>query len=294
MNKPSEYVTDLFRRLHEDISEIKHRLFTEKPKPESTNRPTEYSIDAGHVNQKSSEKTADPEFVVRARLNLPEAISVKAETEERPKPWRKDRHFIIQLAAVVVGGIVALIYFLQLIAMQGQLSVMKNTLKLERPWISSVRRRSLTDQVIDSVTNKPIKRLKGVEWYFQNGGRSPATHMRINLVVKVGPPIPKTLDTPRTSLPVNNTCEKGELSGKFGDFTGVPGIADNSYEAPLESQDAPRAMDIIERNERGLWLVGCVDYSDITEKPWFRTDVLEYYSPQTDTWALWATGNSAR
>jgi hypothetical protein len=81
MSKPNEYVADLLKKLREDISQIKHRLFTEKPKSESdsTRSPRQYVIDAVQKNTESEEKE---DGTIRATLHLPEAIRVQTKTDD--------------------------------------------------------------------------------------------------------------------------------------------------------------------------------------------------------------------
>jgi hypothetical protein len=137
MSKPYEYVTDLFQKLREDIAQIKNRLFTEKPKLESSERP-EYSIDTVHKNSKPEKEAKEPQGpVIRARLNLPETIAVKAETQEREKPWKKDRKFLLEIAAIAVGASVALIYAAQLCQMIKQNRISRDSLeKVQRAFVS--------------------------------------------------------------------------------------------------------------------------------------------------------------
>jgi hypothetical protein len=176
-----------------------------------------------------------------------------------------------------------------------QLSVMNDTLKLERPWIGAVGRKKSGYQEIDPKTGVQTGKFiwTGVQWMYQNGGHTVATRTGSSIQANLGPPIPKTLDVPRDTLPKNDTCEKGRLSEFHGAFTVPPGVS-NSFIAPFVDQEIRDSLDKIRRNEVGLWIVGCVDYSDDTLTPWFRTNVLEYYHPQDDTFAQWPIGNDAR
>jgi len=173
-----------------------------------------------------------------------------------------------------------------------QLKIMSNTFGLERPWIGPTGRKDVVASITDPITKKASKTFEGLEWHFQNGGRSPAVHTRINIVVKMGPPMPTNLDIPRDSLPKNSECEKGELGDRFGDAVVIPGVTSYSFVAPLEGKTS-QSFDEINPAKEDLWLVGCVDYSDGTSEPWFRTNVLEYMTSD-GTFAIWMTGNGGR
>jgi hypothetical protein len=113
MTKPNEYITDLFHKLRDDISWIKQKLFTEKPKLESSDTPKEYVVNAIHTDDNADGKTDDSKTIVRATLNMPKAIRIEAETHERPKKWRKDRMFLVQIAAVLAASTYVGIAYLQ-------------------------------------------------------------------------------------------------------------------------------------------------------------------------------------
>jgi hypothetical protein len=180
MAKANEYVTDLLKKIREDISEIKRKLFTEKPKLEAAQAPPQYSIDAVHKNSDTNkEETPSERPIIRARINLPEAITVKAETEERIKPWKQDRHFLLQMGAIAVGAIVAVIYYCQLQTMQDQLTEAREE---QRPYISVIR-----FDVLDSDSGKPkdppdfvAGKPLMVNVVFKNIGKSPAVNVLIH------------------------------------------------------------------------------------------------------------------
>jgi hypothetical protein len=174
-----------------------------------------------------------------------------------------------------------------------QLGAMKDTLKLERPWIGPTGRKLDVMNTANS-QGKQISRLAGVDWYFQNGGRSAATQTRINIVIKLGPQTPETVFMPRDQLPKNAACEKGELDSSFGNFTVIPAIPNTSFHAIFADSNIPSSIEELQARGQNLWLVGCVDYSDSSLRPWFRTNVLEYWDAKTNSFALWQTGNDAR
>jgi hypothetical protein len=207
--------------------------------------------------------------------------------------FKNDPKFRVEVAAVLVGILVLIVYGFQLRAMRSQLTAMQDAMKLERPWIGPTGRKNIAQNTVDS-KGKPIYKLSGVEWYFQNGGRTAATRTRIHIVIKIGPPTPSTVFTPRNDLPKNDVCEKGELDSSFGDFTVIPGIPNNSFNARFAAPGNYGSIDDVLASGHNMWLVGCVDYSDSSFKPWFRTDVLEYWNQQDNSFALWQIGNDAR
>jgi hypothetical protein len=181
MNKPSEYVMDLFKKIREDISEIKHRLFTEKPKSESeSTQPVEYSIDTVHKNPNADKETAVAQTtIVRARLNLPETINVKAETEERTKPWNQDRSYLLQIGGVGVAAIVAVIYFMQWMTMIKSVDATRQASEREqRAWVSIHSPMAFVDSK-ESLANMPIR--------IENIGKTPARRVVVDAWVELIP-----------------------------------------------------------------------------------------------------------
>ena len=173
MSNPYEYVTDLFHKIREDIAQLKHKLFIDKPKLESTKKPPEYSIDAIHINSESSEESKPPqEPVIYARLNLPKTISVTAETEEKTKPWKQDKNFILQLAAVGVGGLVAIIYGCQLHQMIKANKISHDSFTSTQRSYVTIGRKDGT--VAEFISPKDVRQNAQLILYFQNGGHIPA------------------------------------------------------------------------------------------------------------------------
>ena len=59
----------------------------------------------------------------------------------------------------------------------------------------------------------------------------------------------------------------------------IPG-ADNSFALTLNSDVTP-SLDDVYAHKVGLYLAGCVDYSDSSRKPWYRTQVFELFIPSS-------------
>jgi len=173
MTKPYEYVTDLFQKIHSDISEIKHKLFTEKPKLESAKRPAEYSIDAVQTSPDADKETAVTQStMIRARLNLPETIRVKAETEERTKPWNHDRNFLLQILTVAVVAVYTFVALLQWMIMRDALTVE------QRPFLKIQQKIGSSNQLI---AGQPIQ----TTLEFINTGKTPARHMKAYMFIEL-------------------------------------------------------------------------------------------------------------
>ena len=153
---------------------------------------------------------------------------------------------------------------------------MVDTLKLERPWIGPTLRRVGVDS---------NKRIKSVVWTFRNGGRSPAINMRWHLIFMIGPQF-------GGEYPKATPCEK-ELPGTNGGVV-VPN-GDGEYPIDLGPQVRARLDDVYIDGKVRLFLVGCIDYSDTSRKPWYRTNVLEVLDPNPTggTMAVLDTGNDA-
>ena|SRR5882724_4365242 len=162
-----------------------------------------------------------------------------------------------------------------------QWSVMNDTLKLERPWVGPTKREFYYSH----------NRMVGMDWHFQNGGRTPATRVRSDIEFRIGP-IPEKLT--QENRPKIQRCEDGELSDALGSFVAIPNV-DSSYPIAPGPQ-VIAALDDVYSNKVGLYLTGCVDYSDSSKINWYRTNVLETFhpTPQGGELAIAMFGNDAR
>jgi hypothetical protein len=136
MQKPNEYIIELFHKLREDISWIKNRLFTEQAEEQATETSPEYTIDAVHKRDKPDDKERSS---IRATLNLPEAIRIEAKTEERQKKWYRDRAILLQIAGICIGVVVAGIYFLQLRDMDKTVELSRKVAERESRALVSIK-----------------------------------------------------------------------------------------------------------------------------------------------------------
>jgi hypothetical protein len=168
MNKPSEYVTDLFHKLRDDISWLKHKLFTDKPKLESAESPRHYTINAIH---KDIDSDQEDDKSIQATLILPPAIRVYAETEERPKKWLQDRTVLIQIGGIFLAIVAAIIYYCQLNAMLNANKLANKTFEVgQRSYVTLGRK----DGVVAEFRNTHGATKDGLVIYFQNSGHIPA------------------------------------------------------------------------------------------------------------------------
>jgi|GEM_PF-3526849 hypothetical protein len=167
MAKPNEYITDLFKKIREEISEIKHKLFVAKPKLESSAQPLEYSIEAVHENGEARKEPEGTKSGIVIRVNLPKTIDVKAETEERTKPWKQDRNFIVQIAAASIGVLVLVVYACQLGQMiKSNGLTRKSLVTSSRAWVAPA------NAYFTSEISKTVPFSFDVQ--YRNVGRSPA------------------------------------------------------------------------------------------------------------------------
>jgi hypothetical protein len=160
-----------------------------------------------------------------------------------------------------------------------QWSVMDDTLKLERPWIGPTKRMVTFDE--------KSKHMERVQWYFQNGGRTVATKIRGGVELKIGPPVTEALDT----SPSSEKCNKGEVPA--GGNVAIPGIEYSVGAIASATSVIVAGMDSIYSNKVGLYLVGCVYYSDSSGKPQYRTDVSEVFIPNMQSFVVAPLGNEA-
>lgn len=182
MNKPSDYITDMFHKLREDISGIKHKLFAEKPKLESVEVQPHYTIDAVHEDGQSHEKD---EKAIRATLNLPPTIRIDAKTEERHKPWHKDRSVLLQIVTIAVGIVVAVIYGCQLKQMIDSNRLTRRVLELQYSQSRSFVQ--ITTTTFYKETTDDIKKAGMIPIELQNPGKATASKVHGTVMVQFLP-----------------------------------------------------------------------------------------------------------
>jgi hypothetical protein len=139
------------------------------------------------------------------------------------------------------------------------------TLKLERPWIGPAWR---------AVLYLPNGEPDGVDWRFRNGGRSPAIHVFIHLELKLVP-TPLKIEALK-SPPKIPKCQRNAPVNS-GHTVLVPNV-DTDTTVQFTPEIMASFADIVARRKT-VFLVGCIDYSDTSGKPGYRTNVTEYYVP---------------
>jgi hypothetical protein len=148
-----------------------------------------------------------------------------------------------------------------------QWQTMHDTLSLERPWLGPTQRRPV---LVDAKTGQ----IQAVYWNIRNGGRSPAINVHYNMVLMIGPILDfNQLD--RNKYPKVTPCEN-RLTGEQGNVL-VPNSEIGIRVAILPEVRA--RLSSVYSSTVGLYLVGCIDYSDTTKQARFRTNVLEYFDP---------------
>ena len=186
----------------------------------------------------------------------------------------------VEWIQIVINGVLAVIGIIAICIYGGQLDVMKDTLALERPWIGPTAR---------TIVPRPEQgHIIALGWHYQNGGRAVATKIRQNLEFRIGPR-PAALK----SAPFSDDCQKGELAQlEQGGNIAIPG---GDYIFPIDvSPEVAKSMDDVYAEKVGLYLVGCVDYSDSGRKEWYRTEVLELFLPKQTNFLVLPFGNNAR
>jgi hypothetical protein len=221
----------------------KHKKHKAKKNRENAKRPT---MSNGEVEVSEKLQTKEP----------------NPGTQERggyPHPPRKSGFWGgIKLTDVVVAAATVVIAVVGCL----QFSIMNSTLNLERPWIGP------TTREID--VNKITNRIDSARWHFENGGRSPATRVRARAAFKLGPA--NSLDLTEENRPQIDQCIVKD-DGTAG-FVVLPHVDQSLPVFP--HQDVIDRMDDIYAGKVGLYLVGCVDYSDTSRKASYRTYITEH------------------
>jgi hypothetical protein len=152
--------------------------------------------------------------------------------------------------------------------MNGQLATSNDTLALERPWIGTFRQRLAFDKTDN---------LQEAQTGIRNGGRSPAVNLRWYLDFYIGP-----ADAAHASfedMPKAEPC-KSRLPGEKGNIIVPNGESD--LRVLLVPSVKDRLNDVFDKKV-GLYLVGCVDYTDTSHKGAYRTNFLFRLIPNTIT-----------
>jgi hypothetical protein len=127
----------------------------------------------------------------------------------------------------------------------------------------------------------------------RNGGRSPAINTRWYLTFMIGP----TKDARRLDgeIPKATVCDK-EL---FGKGTGSVILPNGEATLPvgIPQQVAARLDDVYSAPPKvGLFVVGCLDYTDTSQKPRYRTNFTLAVEPSAESAggiAILDAGNNA-
>jgi hypothetical protein len=205
--------------------------------------------------------------------------------EEHKKSWRRSWRTSGPVAklTVVFAGLGAASTTIYAIFAIAQWIVMSDTLKLERPWLGADQERM---DISDST-----KRVAYAWIRMKNGGRSPAVNMRFNAVFMIGEALPVGRSVKRDELPKNSECAN-RIPGDEGNVV-VPN-GDVNLPVGFPREVASRLDDVYNRKV-GLYIVGCVDYTDSSGKPKYRTNILMAMIPNLSggTIVVLDIGNSA-
>jgi hypothetical protein len=239
------------RERREAARELKN--MEEIPKP-----PIQPPANAVAPPRQSSKKHDEPkDMIVPTKTNPPNAHKrTTANCRPDQTPIGK---MILEVLAVAIGACYT-------VAALWQLNVMNETLKLERPWVGPASGGDATRLLGDPIT----KILTGVDWRYQNGGRSPATHVMVSLKFDTGP---RARDVTENTLPHASECDP-EPTLKQGGILLVPGLFSPSARATVPPEIEP-LMGKVTDDKIGLYLIGCVWYTDTEMKKWYKTNVTE-------------------
>jgi hypothetical protein len=223
----------------------------------------------------------------------------KSKTEHCRPDQTPRQKYALEGFAIAVALAVAWIYGGQLSVMKGQLGVLQDTIALERPWIGPSGfgarvwgprgERLDSREQIDWTTNK----LVGMTTNIQNGGHTPATKVRWHMLFKLGRTYDASDETVSFGLPTDEVCDKGEMGPEYGAGTIMGGV---TTQLPIWiPKDILQDMSSVFATQKGLYAVGCIDYSDASGKPWYRTNMRFVFTPN-DTVAFSATrfGNETK
>jgi hypothetical protein len=169
-----------------------------------------------------------------------------------------------------------------------QMNIMRDSLGLslamERPWIGPNGHVISTLGPSQPPEGRPIdwkkNRLIKMELRIQNGGRAPATKFRWHMLWKIGDVYDAVNETASTPLPRDEVCDKGEMGSEYGAgvIMATPGVV-TVLPVYVSQEILDRFEDVI-NNKVGLYVVGCLDYSDSTGAPWYRTKVRMTFIPK--------------
>jgi hypothetical protein len=200
---------------------------------------------------------------------------------------------------VIFAGIAALSTGVYTVFAMGQWRIMHDTLALERPWVAASGHTVRTLGPAQPPEGKPIdwtnNHLIGVQVHVVNGGRTPATKLRWHMLFKIGDTYDAANETATTKLPTDLVCDQGELGPEFGAGIMLPSPEHYANFPVYVSPEIFKKLDPnVYVNKVGLYIVGCIDYSDSSGKPWYRTNVRFAFSPyEQNPIAVTRYGNEA-
>lgn len=204
-----------------------------------------------------------------------------------PQKWKmmsKPDATSIAIAGLFIALVGAYIYWRQLDAMQRQLAALEVQVDLERPWVGPVGPTPLS-------FDKTTKRLVGMEWKFQNGGRSPSLHEREYVRFVIGP---SAKDATEKNFPKLAVCSDPPDKMEGGNMM-IPGTPPPVVILNM-SQEVKAAMDDVYAERKGLFIAGCIYYTDSAMQKWYKTDVTEIFIPNygLGSFEMFKWGNDAR
>ena len=100
-------------------------------------------------------------------------------------------------------------------------------------------------------------------------------------------------ETPNSGLPKDEICERGELGPNYGAGVMTSGVI-TQLPIWLSPEVAIQREDVF-NGKVGLYVVGCIDYSDAASKASYRTNMRFVFNPRdTEPFSMTRFGNEAR
>ena len=149
-----------------------------------------------------------------------------------------------------------------------------------RPWIGT----GATDAPRDNQGD-----LQGAGLVVLNGGRTPAVHVSMNLFFKLGEPLPDYGDPKAFPRVVECSNQRRNVSSTVL----LPGVPLKKLMSLADFGIDQKQMNDVNAGRQGLYLLGCIDYSDASDKRKYRTYVTKKYVPANQYFSATESGNDA-
>jgi len=254
----------------------------EHPKPAKEQPAAQKKDGEGKEKQTQELYTADPPRRIEVQFPDSQVNEYKAQQE------KADRRECIKIG-LEIATVAGVFIYAGLTLWQG--CTLKDTLYQTRIQASAaassfrLSERAWVGFTSDSTVLMPSTipggtRLKDVEIHYMNAGKSPATHVKVLLRLRVGDPIPTNQGELKVHGPILPECadDSKPLQIHEPGFLLLPNVPRQGVTYPED--DIINEEGDIMRNAKGLYLIGCIDYCDEFGVR-HRTRLCRYFSRQT-------------